>query len=370
MRKLATIRRIDAISPIPNADAIEVATVGGWNVVVKKNEFSVGELALYLEIDSWVPTALAPFLSKGKEPREYMGVKGERLKTVRLRGQISQGLLLPLRDIWEKLVDTTVEMYPTEWESFIAIVDGKWNVFEEFREFDYSERLGIVKWEPQIPAQLAGMMKGNFPSFIQKTDQERIQNIKREIEDILAADTEFVNEHFEITEKLDGSSMTVYWRDGEFGVCSRNIDLKESDDNAFWKMANSLNLKEKLDNYGRNIALQGELIGPGIQGNQYGLATHEFRIFDVYDIDAGGKQLPFERGDTLVELGLETRDTTVPFCDYLKLSNVGYTIAEILKCAEGKSALNGSEREGLVFKSMTRNFSFKAISNKWLLANE
>lgn len=364
MRKLATIRTIDAINPIPNADAIEVATVGGWNVVVKKGEFSVGELALFLEVDSWVPYELAPFLSKGKLPREYMGVEGERLKTVKLRGQLSQGLLLPLQNVWQKLVDTSLELYPPDWQTFFAIVDGKWKVFEEFREFDYSERLGILKWEPQIPAQLAGMMKGNFPSFIQKTDQERIQNIKREIEDILAADDEL----FEITEKLDGSSMTVYWRDGEFGVCSRNIDLKESDDNAFWKMAKSLNLKEKLDNYGRNIALQGELIGPGIQGNQYSLTTHEFRIFDVYDIVHGEKELPTQRGDTLHDLGLEYDG--VPFLGYKRLNFFGSNIVEILQSAEGKSAFNGSEREGLVFKSMTRNFSFKAISNKWLLANE
>jgi len=363
MRKLATIRRIDAINPIPNADAIEVATVGGWNVVVKKGQFALNELALFLEIDSWVPHEIAPFLCKSKEPREYLGVKGERLKTVRLRGQLSQGLLLPLKEVWTKLVDTTVHMRPVDWDSFIAIVNDKWNAFEEFRDVDYSEQLGIIKWEPQIPAQLAGLMKGNFPSFIQKTDQERIQNIKRQFEDIAAASDEL----FEITEKLDGSSMTVYWRDGEFGVCSRNIDLKESDDNAFWKMAKSLNLKEKLDKYGRNIALQGELIGPGIQGNQYGLTAHEFRIFDVYDIDNGCKQLPIERSDTLFDLELDNNQ--VPVIGVIRIT-ASMTIAEILLNAEGASALNGSEREGLVFKSITREFSFKAISNKWLLDNE
>jgi RNA ligase (TIGR02306 family) len=95
MRKLASIRKIADIRPIPDADAIEVAVVDGWKVVVKKGEYSVGDLAVYLEIDAWVPHALAPFLSKGQEPREYNGVKGERLRTVKLRGQVSQGLLLP-----------------------------------------------------------------------------------------------------------------------------------------------------------------------------------------------------------------------------------------------------------------------------------
>ena len=96
-RKMATIRRIDAVQEIEGADKIEVAVVGGWKVVVKKGEFKKGELAVYLEIDSWVPTEVAPFLTKaGNKPKEYNGVKGERLRTVKLKKQISQGLLLPI----------------------------------------------------------------------------------------------------------------------------------------------------------------------------------------------------------------------------------------------------------------------------------
>ena len=93
MRKLATIRKIDALTPITGADAIECAHVGGWKVVVKKGEYIAGDLAVYIEIDSWVPTTLAPFLSKGNYPRVYNEVEGERLRTVKLRGQVSQGLL-------------------------------------------------------------------------------------------------------------------------------------------------------------------------------------------------------------------------------------------------------------------------------------
>jgi RNA ligase (TIGR02306 family) len=101
MRKLATIRRIADIQPIEGADAIEVATVDGWKVVIKKNEFKVGDLAVYLEIDSWIPHELAPFLSKGQEPREYNGVKGERLRTIKLRGTTSQGLLLKIENCFD-----------------------------------------------------------------------------------------------------------------------------------------------------------------------------------------------------------------------------------------------------------------------------
>jgi len=153
MRKLASIRRIDNILPIEGADAIECAVVGGWKVVVKKAEFIVGDLAVYFEIDSWIPTELAPFLSKGKSPREFQGIHGERLRTVKLRGQLSQGLLLPL-------------------ESTCANIDS-----ELFEGLDVSFPLNIVKWEMPVPAQLAGQVKGNFPTVIPKTDQERVQNL-------------------------------------------------------------------------------------------------------------------------------------------------------------------------------------------------
>jgi len=108
MRKMATIRKIDAITPIEGADAIECATIGGWKVVVKKGAFTVGDLAVYCEVDSWIPTELAPFLSKGKEPREYEGIRGERLRTIRLKGQISQGLLLKLEDCFDIVYENDV----------------------------------------------------------------------------------------------------------------------------------------------------------------------------------------------------------------------------------------------------------------------
>lgn len=150
MRKLASIRRVDGLRPIEGADLIECAVVGGWEVVVKKGEFAVGNLATYFEVDSWIPYELAPFLSKEKEPREYEGVKGERLKTVRLRKQLSQGLLLPIR-----------HCFP----------DQELSQFTE--DLDVTDQLGIIKWERPIPLQLRGQVKGNWPAGIPKTDEER-----------------------------------------------------------------------------------------------------------------------------------------------------------------------------------------------------
>ena len=332
MRKMATIRKIDTILPIDGADAIECAVIGGWKVVVKKGEFSVGDLAVYCEIDSWIPTELAPFLSKGKEPREFEGIKGERLRTVKLRGQLSQGLLLPLTSAGE-----------------FALNEGD----------DVSESLNIIKWERPMNAQLAGMARGNFPSLIPKTDQERVQNLVKEIAS--AGDMDF-----EVTEKLEGSSMTCYLIDGVFGVCSRNLDLKETADNTFWQVARAEGIEEKMrEQFGlADYAIQGELIGPGIQGNIYKLSKPEFHVFDVYNIQYGQYLKPALRRAVVKRMGLNH----VPVIwSTWKLSEVDSILAQ----AEGRAWLNGDqEREGIVFKQVDGGMSFKAISNKYLLGEK
>ena len=340
MRKMATIRTIDELRPIEGADAIECATIGGWKVVVKKGEFAVGDRAVYCEIDSWIPTKIASFLSKGKEPREFEGIRGERLRTVKLRGQLSQGLLLNLDDV---IPQTN------------SFVEGE----------DVSELLGIVKWEMPMNAQLAGMAKGNFPSEIPKTDQERAQNLVAEIRAAAESGTEY-----EGTEKLEGSSMTVYLIDGEFGVCSRNLDLKETEGNTFWQVARRDGIEAKIRSlFGdKNVAVQGELIGPGIQGNIYKLREPEFRVFDIYDVFGGAYLSPMFRRALVEEMGL--LHVPVLHTDW----NLGTgSVEEILKFAEGKSVMGditGPEREGIVFKEVRGGMSFKAISNKYLLGEK
>jgi RNA ligase (TIGR02306 family) len=343
MRKLASIRKIDAIRPIEGADAIECAVVGGWTVVVKKDEFAAGDLAVYCEIDSWIPHALAPFLSKGSEPRVYDGIAGERLRTIKLRGQLSQGLLLPF---------TVMNPRMNELGEHLDNAEG----------FDCSELLGIVKYEAPIPAQLAGEVKGMFPGWIQKTDQERIQNLKEEL--AYWAKEQHV---WEITEKLDGSSMTVYLRDGEFGVCSRNLELKPNESNSLWKVAVANDLELKLRRAGRNIALQGELIGEGIQGNPYKIKAQDFFLFDIYNIDTNKYFTPAERKAFVDEFDIKH----VPVLGTLTMDE-STTIDTLLTSAEGKSVMGmiGCEREGLVFKSRDMQCSFKAISNKFLLKNK
>lgn len=333
-RKMATIRKIDAITPIVGADAIECAQVGGWKVVTRKGEYTAGDLAVYCEVDSWIPHDLAPFLSKGNEPREFNGVKGERLRTIRLKGQLSQGLLLPLEPTCDNI------------ES------------ELFEGLDVSLPLNIQKWEP--PAEfLAADAKGMFPSQIPKTDQPRIQNLSAEL-----AEWKTENLTWEVTEKLEGSSFTAFIHDGEFNVCSRNLMLKENADNTFWATAIKYDLKNKMTALSRNIAVQAELLGPGVQGNIYKLTTHMLAVFDIFDIDAQQYMSPADCKKMIDQLGL----TSVPVLT--STAELGdKTIDVLLKMADGKSVMGliGCKREGLVWKCNERRVSFKAISNDYLL---
>lgn len=341
MRKLARIVKIDEIHGIPDADAIEVATVGGWKVVVKKNEYKAGDLAVYFEIDSWIPNELAPFLTKsGQYPKVYKGIEGQRLKTIRLRGQISQGLLLPIPQ---------------------SVYDGAGSQVKE--DLDLTDHLGIQKWEQEVPAQLAGVSRGSFPSFIRKTDQERIQNLKREY-----AQWQEQGIEWEMTEKLDGSSMTIYVNGEESGVCSRNLNLKETEENSFWKIALREKLIDKIKSTGLNIALQGELVGPGVQGNKYNLTELDFYLFDVFDIDKQEYYTPAERFKLAVDFNI---NHTPIISHRINFKENDWTIDYVLTNAEFKSYLNQqTEAEGVVFKSVDGKNSFKAISNKFLLKND
>jgi RNA ligase (TIGR02306 family) len=339
-RKLATVRIINDIQPIEGADMIELAIVDGWKVVVAKNVgHKVGDMVIYCEIDSFLPIK-EEFEFLRKSSYKKMGdQEGFRLKTIKLRGQVSQGLILPI----SVLNPTGTNIYVTPFEGL-----------------DVTEMLDIVKYEPPIPAELAGKVKGLFPSFIRKTDEERVQNLASEYEMYKTQNKEGMK--FYVTEKLDGSSATFYFKDGVFGVCSRNLELIETEGNTFWKVARELKLEESLGTLENNICLQGELIGEGIQGNPYKIKGQTVRFFNAFNIDTQD-YLGLTEFITLVN-GLKLE--TVPVLD--TNFTLPETIEEMLKVAEDKSILNPSfDREGIVIRSSDRTISFKAISNKFLL---
>jgi len=328
MRKLATIRTIKELLPIEGADRIELAIVDSWKVVVAKG-LNVGDEVVYCEIDSFLP--IKPefeFLRKSCYRKLADGQEGFRLKTITLKKQISQGLCIPLKELPQLAKNKVGD--------------------------DVSDILGIVKYEPPIPANLSGVCKGNFPTFLKKTDEERVQNLSKEYQEYLASGINFY-----ATEKLDGSSATFYLKYGEFGVCSRNLELKENADNSFWKVARSLDIENKLKKLPYNACLQGELIGEGIQGNPYKIKGQDVRFFNLFNIDTY-ELMPI---DDLCNFCQDVDLLPVPNYDFI----LPKTIDELLLIAEGKSALADVEREGLVIRSPDGKISFKAISNKFLL---
>jgi RNA ligase (TIGR02306 family) len=376
MRKMASIRTIKELRPILGADKIELAIIDGWQVVVKKGEHQPGEQVVYLEIDSWVPTEVAPFLTKGaKEPREFEGVKGERLKTIKLRGEVSQGLVLPLNVIPREAFDSINALCRIETLSGDEIYSG-WD------GWDVTDVLGVKKWEKAVAANMRGNARRYFPAFIQKTDQERIQNMLRTLEARHAKDP---HEVYEVTLKLDGSSTTFYVHPNEetgeveTGVCSRNLELKTDESNAeniFVQKYHALQIDQRLKEFyaakGRSIAIQGELWGAGINGNWEGIDKINFSVFDVFDCDKYKYVDAPTRYDVLQALGgfLEEPQPHAPLIDRGTLRALGLDslkIEDFLKYAD-RPSLHNKTAEGVVFKSLKDpNFSFKVINNNYLL---
>lgn len=336
-RKLVTIRTIVNLQPIKGADKIELAMVDGWQVVVKKGEFKIGDKALYFEIDSMLPTdrPMFSFLKPGKDGKSH------RLKTIKLKGTLSQGLLLP--NPYDRVPGSA--------------------------EDNLDDIFGVTLYEPPLHSSLCGQARGNFPSFIRKTDQERIQNVPEYL------DT-YKDVTFEVTIKLDGASMTVYKHD-DCGICSRNLNLKDTEGNRFWIIGRPL--LEKLKQYGKNIALQGELIGENIQGNPEHIQGNQFWLFDIWLVDEQRYCTTSERIQIWQTLGGTGFCNHVPCLGEYKLSefyNPVHTewLDKILKFADGGSLHTDVQREGVVFKSTNlvgnQTVSFKVISNKYLLGKK
>lgn len=329
-RKMAHIEKILAIEPVTNSDGLDKATVLGWTVVVKRDQFKVGDLVVYMEVDSILPE---------RPEFEFLRSKHFRIKTCRLRGQVSQGICFPL------------DILPQDF----VFVEGQ----------DVTDVLGVTKYEPYVPADLRGTIKGNFPSWLVKTDETRIQAVPEVLQ-------RWKGEVFAVTEKLDGCSITIYLKDGQFGVCSRNMELCETEGNTFWKTVRSLGIEEKLRALGKNICLQGEMVGPGIQKNKYKFSDINIFFFNVFLIDEYRFMDFMEARDTLKSLlGL----TAVPYLGYIVLI---YSVEELVGLSKGSSAFKEcSQREGIVIRPLFENrdpdlgrLSFKVINPDFLLKHD
>lgn len=269
MRRLARVELIQSINPILGRDRIELAQIQGWTVVVQKGLFSEGSLCLYVEPDAFLPaeppwSELVSSYSPAR-PHPITGHIGHRVKVAKIAGQPSYGLAVPLFLVEHRL--------------------GNFQIGE-----DLSDRLGITLWETPPPAILNGQTRGPWPYWIIKTDEERVQNIPDWVVENLTIEPDWY-----ATEKLDGASITIY-RDGdEYGVCSRNMNLKPDPPTRYWQTALEYRLHDLIRECFPNeplVALQGELIGPNIQKNPLRLKTHEIALFNL---QIGPDRIPFNQ---------------------------------------------------------------------------
>lgn len=311
---LVFVGKIIEVNAIPDADIVVSATVicgkgGKWRGVVRKTELNLGDKCLV-----YLPDALIP----ENDAMSFMKSNNWRVKMRRFRGAPSEVLIMPAGERGDLPVG-----------------------------FDCTKSCGVTKYQKPIPAHLQGKMKGPFPSFIPKTDELNYQRHPELVEALHG-------KPYYVTEKADGSSTTAYRYKGEFGVCSRNLELMEDDNNGYWKMAKKFQLHEKLP---EGYALQWETCGPKIQSNPMGLNELSAFAFSAYNID----EHRYLNGDEFLE-----------FCGLLKFPTVQWIEMGLMfdkirvdSLGEGKYA-NGKEREGVVVRSAINMghapISFKVIN--------
>lgn len=341
-RELVTVQTISALTPIPGADLIEAATVRGWTVVVRKGDFAVGDPVLYFEIDSLLPLNDAgggdsrfAFLAPRGE-KVVDGVRYHRLKTAKLRGVYSQGLVLPTADFTAELAGGTAAL---------------------------AGQLGVVKYEPPLPTSGMGQAIGVFPTHLgRKTDSERAQNLTDVWDAIRAAGPWLASE------KVDGTSFSGFHDpDGTLRVCGRNWEIADGD-NVYWNAARDHGILDALAGEPAGDGVQMEVYGEGIQANSLRVKGVRVAVFSYL---RAGRPLP-RRDWPAWALALAT-----PVYEEL---SVPATVAEAVSQVDGIKSLISPGRlaEGVVWHQvdgvglpeLDGRATWKCISNRWLLKTD
>ena len=336
IRKLASIQRIDHISIHTNARNLELAHVGGWQVVVRKDQFlKAGDIIVYMEIDSILPD---------KPEFDFLRHRNFRIKTIKLRGALSQGIIFPLSILNPEIL----KAYDIVGDKMLGT--------------DVTEKLGITKYEIEAPLPQSNA-KGNFPEFIPKTDEQRLQSAMELLDEISGLGCY-------ITVKENGTSFTTYHDNGIFGICSRNLELKLDHDNIYTRIAKQYDLENKLKTFNFNVAIQGEITGNGIQGNPMGLFvnTHQLHLFNIYNIDE-------HRYLNYKEFKCLAYDLNIPTVETIYHGIFNFTLEQLLEMTKGKYVGTNNDREGIVIRPLREKFSnklqgrlsFKVINNQYLL---
>ena len=377
-RKLASIQIIKNLEPIPGADLIEKATVLGWECVVKKGDFKIGSWVIYVEIDSIMPD---------RPEFEFLRPRKFKIKTAKMKGQISQGIAFPIDILYsaDPNIDITplvvedqdvtdllgIKKWDPEQESIIVEKDPVFNDKNKFTRFYKKYKYFTVKRIKKILGIPTGTKSDDFPSYVPKTDENRVQTSQRGLET-------HQGKIAYITEKLEGSSTTyvIIKSKGtffkrlftkqpmKFTVCSRNRIVNNRTDDR-WTIANKYDIEKKMSVFKKNFAIQGELIGPKVQGNIYELPERDFRFYLAYNIDEK-RYFNYEELMALKQaLGIEP----VPVLDDNHIIHTD--VKSYVDLSIGKSKLNPKkQREGIVIRLKKENYSFKSINPQYLLDNE
>lgn len=355
-RTLAHIEEINSIVPIEGKDRIELATVLGWTVIVQKG-FKIGDKVVFCEIDSVFPE---------KPEFEFLRSKKFRIKTMKMAGVISQGIVFPLSILPDGEYNIGEDV-----TNIIGITQYEQTMDRERNE-SYSEKIAVKKY-PEFLMRMKWFRKlalpkkqaKGFPSFVSKTDENRIQNCPF----YLNMDCKWV-----ATEKIDGQSGTFtlqrikgkhFWNKNtyDFAVCSRNLRQWKKCDSSYWTVAEKYNIEavlHKLIGDNEWVAIQGECIASNVQGNKYHVTEPDLYVFNL--IYPSGRVNSIEAKRIMNELGLKF----VPILSE-DIRIKGKTVQEVLDVATGKSQLYDTLREGIVFRSEDGKQSFKAVSPEFLL---
>ena len=346
MRKLASVQKVWKIEPIEGADRIELAHVLGWQCVVNKGQIQPMENAVYFEIDSFLP--IRPefeFMRASSYKNSDIMGEGFRLRTMRFRGQLSQGLLLPLSMFPEIPADAEVGT-------------------------DVTELLGVRKWEIEERATTGGTVIGTLPYDIPHTDETRVQAMPELIQ-------EFRGLEYYISTKMDGSSHSIGIDENGFHVTGHNYEYKDDGSSGFYKLVNERGYKDKLEafvieNGLKTLTIQGEYCGPGILKNRLKLVKPEWYVFTVREND---KRVGLDRMlEVCRALGLD--HVPIEECG-TDLPSKYPTVEALLERADGDYP-RGGKKEGIVIRPtepvfcplISASLSMKVVSNKYLLKNE
>lgn len=337
-RKLASIQYVHHITPIEGADRIECVHVLGWKCVAGKGQFQVGDSCVYMEVDSFLPIQEQfEFLRSSSYKKSEILGEGFRLKTQKFRGQISQGLVQPLS----------------------ILPEGDYQLGD-----DVTKLLGIRKWEIEERVTNSGSVIGDFPDGIPKTDELRVQSFPELIDEFKKVPAYY------ISTKMDGTSVTMYWREGHFGVCGRNYEYADDEKCAMWVYAHEHHIPERIaKNHLQDIAIQGEFCGAGIQKNRLKLIKPEWYIFTVFNLATHRRYSLHKMQELCATLQLKM----VPIEEEKETFDYD-SVEALLERAKGKYA-SGMNKEGIVIrpvepvysKILEGPLSMKVLNNDYLL---